>query len=533
MTHSLAHQQIVADLLAFAGPTWISRREAAKKTGGAGAGRAVLSRWLRSEGWTTPEGKPPSQRAVRAVLAAIDEELQKEAQGGRPSYLRAGEVRDLGDLSARATVPPAPVDGVKSAGGQKVKVDTIDTQALEDGIRASGTALGKMLLPEEIAERIGIDPDMYEAVVVKVKHWSGFMAGPDRKPMTVPLFSYNVEFKRREVPFAWRPDAIRVTYTPPPKCIKRGTQRALFIGDMHFGYRWEDARCNRLIPMMNLHALDVILQYIALRRPDYIFFMGDDLDNPESGRHPHSSLFRGTLTASAHSLLWAYGAVRAAAGPTATIVKIPGNHDVRTTRALDATHPELSRYVPAESPYSTTGFRALMGPAFEQLDIKIAEHAHMGAEHGAEWWLWSDEANVPTRVTHGSQLGKGMRLAQKVLDQPGAFHRVCGHVHKQFVAYRKEPLPGGAGLADIAAFCPGTLAYCDKRVPSQANGKGFEEWQYGLAEQVLDESTGCVSTHAYPIIDGNRMVLPEGGVLVGRDLAPIISKATGIRAIDG
>lgn len=534
MTQAIAHQQAVADLLAFAGPTWIRRREAAQRNGSPGAGRAFLARWARAEGWTTAEGKPASQRAVREVLAAIDEELQKEAAGDYISPLRAGEVREVGDLSAPSVLPEVNTPAaVRSAGGQAVKVDTIDTQAMEDGIRASGTALGKMLLPEEIAERIGIDPDMYEAVVVKVKHWSGFMAGPDRQPMTVPLFSYSVEFKRREVPFAWRPEAINVNYVPAPKCIKHGTQRALFIGDMHFGYRWEDARCNKLVPMMNLHALDVILQYISLRRPDYIFFMGDDLDNPESGRHAHSSLFRGTLTASAHSLLWAYGAVRAAAGPAATIVKIPGNHDVRTTRALDVSHPELAAYVPAESPYVSTGFRSLMGPAFDALNIQIAEHGQLGAEHGAEWWLWADEANVPTHVTHGSQLGSGMRLAQKMLDLPGAFHRVCGHVHKQFVAYRKEPIAGMSRTADIAAFCPGTLAYCDKRVPAQNSGKGYEEWQYGLAEQVLDESTGRVSTHVYPIVNGERMMLPEGGMLVGRDLAPIISTATGIRAING
>jgi hypothetical protein len=514
-------------ILSWTGEPWLDRRREAKRTGKSGTGRAALRRWLLLQGWVDLQGSAPSERAVRQSLRLMDAELEREATDpGYTSWVR--ESRGIPSVDATGPVRTS------TRGGKTVDPDLIDIEQLEDGVRAAGTSLFKMLQPEEIAERIGLDPARYEARPVKVKHYSGFMKGPDGNPVTVPLFSYTVEFHRRLIQPETLNTTINVTMVDDGLFEEPSLdyERALFIGDMHFGYRWEDMKCNKLIPMMNLEAFDALLQYIRIRRPHYIIFMGDDLDNPESGRHPHSALFRGTLTPAAHTLMWAYGAVRQAAGEECTIVKLMGNHDARTVRSLEMTHPELAHYKPADSPHSNVGFSALMGNAFQALNIHVPQHEHLGEEHGAEYWLWLDDAQVPTHASHGYAIGKGMKLAQKLLDQPGAFHRVCGHVHKKFIAHRTEVI-AGYGTVDITAFCPGTLAYNDKRVPANNRGKGHEDWQYGFAEQLLDMKTGLTSTAVYDIVKGRHIHLPEGGVITGVARTEAIAQATGIRAIHG
>lgn len=391
---------------------------------------------------------------------------------------------------------------------------------------------GKLRNPEEILESIGINPDRYIVTIGEMKGYQGYVKGPNKLPITIDLYSYKAKLEERAIPLSWTPSVLEWLPAGPSVETDRAetddVQTMVFIGDAHFGFKWEDGRHKNLIPMHDRVALDAVRQYVAWRKPDIMCYAGDYLDNAALGRHDHDPLFKQTLTPSAWELGWFFTQMWMAMGGRGRHCLTPGNHDVRAHRMIASLIPELANYVGPGAIGPANTFEHLLGNVIEQTNLEIARDKHLGEEHGAGFMFWGD-AEVPVFATHGRALGAtGVKLVEKILSLGGDFHEVFGHAHKRAMASKSMRTRNGPKT--ITAACPGSMCHIDGRVPAQKNGKTVQNWQSGMV--IGTNWRGKTSLSLIPIEDG-VLISPEGKVFVGQDRSEEIAAAIDIPAING
>ncbi len=473
-----------------------------------------------------------SRHVLRRLVSTIDQEIQKEDDiPGYTSWLRDLDKPNLVDPES-FDKPPAPASAppyirthdnhkkVKLGGSMNVKPDG-EKEITYQGQAGPG---GKLRSPEEILETLNVDIDQYRVRMSETKGYQGYMKGPDDLPITVDLYSYRATIEERAIPRKWIPKAPKIKFCEPKKIDSSDVRKAVFLGDAHFGFYWKDGLHQKLVPLHDRRAIDACFQYIAAEQPEIICIMGDWIDHAATGKHDNEPKYAQTMTPTFHELAWHLGMLRSLA-PNARILWTPGNHDVRPERLLARLAPELHGYKPPGSVRSSMSIEALLGPVVREINLEIADDEHLGEEHCSGFWLF-DEADNPIWATHGETLGSGgIKLVNNALNLGGEFHRVFGHAHKAAIAHRT--LKTRKGPRTFAAACAPCLCHVDSRVPSQKNGKDWQDWQNGVVTANFHPKSGKVFLELSLIEDG-LLVMPNGDVYQGRDHGDQIAKDVGI-----
>lgn len=276
----------------------------------------------------------------------------------------------------------------------------------------------------------------------------------------------------------------------PAKKINQGAKRALFLPDVHSGFR-KDFRSGRMIPFHDRRALQVAWQIANEETFDYVIWLGDLVDSAEwSDRFLRSPEFYWTTQPAICELAWWMGRF-VQAQPEAKHVAIEGNHDVR---------PENSIIRHLKQAFGLRPARELEAPHALSMDRLL----HLG-EMGIEWVNGYAEEKADYHVgphfaaTHGHLARKNPGSTAYEMVKRWDQNVVFGHVHKREMVTRTVYREGRDEL--ITAMCPGLLGRVDYVIPGHHKG---QHWQQGLGTaELLDGSDP--EMHIVPINQGEAI----------------------------
>lgn len=343
--------------------------------------------------------------------------------------------------------------------------------------------------PGEVLARHNLDVAQWRAT--KFKEWQSQAKGG----RIVELCS--TEFQRIDpaveamIDISWQP-VKRQPYVATP-----AQQYALIIPDSQIGY----SRTIReeLQPYHDRQALDLCVQAAQLLgdRLSFILLNGDMLDCAESTRKfsRPASTQRTTYPAMLELRWWLERLRRAA--PHAHIYYQEGNHELRVRRCLQDSMPELSEAPPVTDPEGPPmlSIERLLG--LDSIDVQYL--APYGSEAGDLVHPWG------IRFQHGQSVGsRGGLTAAKLLGQRAHLSQICGHVHRQEIAWQTRiDLDGSTREVFGATF--GCTCRVDGIVPSN---KPFNDWQQGFGI-LAKTSDGWVEPTPVRIRQGRAVVLGQ------------------------
>lgn len=272
----------------------------------------------------------------------------------------------------------------------------------------------------------------------------------------------------------------------PKEPIKRNTKHKIHVmlPDPQIGYRQIE---NELDPFHDEKAMDVALQIINWLfyndRVDSVVNLGDFLDLPSQGRFEQEAAFAGMTQCAidrGHKFLLEQ---RAAAGPSAELVLIEGNHDRRmekfiVTNALSAFG--IRRANLRELPVMSLEYLLRL----EELGVKYID-AYPAGMH----WI-----TKKLRAIHGNKVRSNGSTAAAYTNDAPHLSTVFGHVHRQEL--QSKTVFDREGSIKSVAISPGCLCRVDGAVPSVNGATGsdgrpakyYENWQQGVAVITTDEN---------------------------------------------
>ena len=287
--------------------------------------------------------------------------------------------------------------------------------------------------------------------------------------------------------------------------IQTGT--ALFIPDTQIGFIWGEKH-RHLIPLHDRVAMDCVWRIAYATQPEDIFLLGDMLDMASlSMKFPRPATYMQTLQPAIDELGWWLERLRREC-PNSRIHYLKGNHEDRLEKLVDSQANELGGIRAAGSNKPLLSLTNLLN--MERLQIACQE------DYDAGIWLWTDIADVPVWVHHGTVARNGSGKTTRSIAQRSLYHTVQGHVHRneQF----SSTLHGPGGMRNVHSVSPGCLCRLDGVVP----GDGHPDWQQGCARfSLIDEKVHPQLVH----VQGGIAILD--GVHQGVDVAHIIQNDTG------
>ncbi len=286
-------------------------------------------------------------------------------------------------------------------------------------------------------------------------------------------------FRLKEVLLnAWSPGngQVKASFTPKPPALQAAIparvrfrrsktperrMRALFIPDMHVGYRLIGApgKRPRLEPLHDERAIEVVHHIAEHFQPDVIYNLGDLVDFAALSRfdndHEHQFVAQHSIQA-AHDHQARFRA--------ACIVKkhIEGNHCARLRSYLTRNNSQVAAICRANETTPVLSLPYLL--RYDELGIEYV------GPYGTHDWLDDD-----VRVLHGEKIGnRGGKSAAKHLEEY-AEKTVFGHIHRLELAYRTVH-PRGIAKRVWSMSC-GTLGRVDGALPP---GDPYPDWQQGF-----------------------------------------------------
>lgn len=294
--------------------------------------------------------------------------------------------------------------------------------------------------------------------------------------------------------------SVRIRGMKAPRPRKGDHRVAVILPDPQIGFRDLPAG---LDPFHDESAIRVALQITAwLEANDNlteVINLGDFLDLPSQGRFTQEPSFASTTQAAidrGHRFLQEQ---RGAAGPSAHIVLIEGNHDRRMEKFIvdnAASAFGLKRANTAELPVMSLPYLLRL----DEIGVEYIDAYPAGA-----YWL-----NDRLRAIHGDKVRSGGSTAAAYTNHTPHISTIFGHVHRQelqsrTVFDRKGPIKS-------VAISPGCLCRVDGAVPS-VNGSTkidgtpaqfFENWQQGIAV-ISYKKSGEFFTELVQIDNGRAM----------------------------
>jgi hypothetical protein len=316
---------------------------------------------------------------------------------------------------------------------------------------------------DELLEAMEVDLNIYQVEKWIANKWDGQLKGG--KP--VPLFQVKVWL----VPYKLEPPELcvpQVILDVPNVPVKKGrkakVRRALFLTDLHVGYR-RNIDTGVLEPYHDREALDVVHQ-LASRFPfDEIIFGGDQLDLPEWTRKFNKGPeFYFTTKPSIIELGWWLSRFMHTA-PDAPIRVLEGNHEKRLPKLVNDS---------LIAAHSLPSGQEVIRKAFDlgyMLGL-VGDHStwHAGYPNNAYW------LNGSIKVVHGNKTSAIPGALPFKLLEGVDYSVVYGHNHKMETVQKTIEFDGG--LKVLTAGSPGCLCRLDYKVPGHTYG---QQWQQGVA----------------------------------------------------
>ena len=263
----------------------------------------------------------------------------------------------------------------------------------------------------ELLERSNVDPNTIDrirdlkfksyGIAAKVKGVDGV-----ERLQTEGLYSttFSADPAAPSVEFAPRKSKI-IAYNPVG--IRNAKNERIFtIGDLQLGF-WsvlDPLNPKRMVfqPFHDEAALDVVMQALALYQPDRIVIIGDYFDYPQMSRFQQEIEWAQTMQATIQEGYDLLCKIRATC-PNAKIDYIPGNHELRMTKAIVNNNPALYNLKRPGDAHSIYSVPSLM--RFDELKIECAAEYPSG-----EVWLAKRNGNRAGLVaTHAPSSAKDMR----------------------------------------------------------------------------------------------------------------------------
>ena len=358
---------------------------------------------------------------------------------------------------------------------------------------------------DQLIEYAEIDLGTWRIERHKVNTWTTPLKSNDGTPQVVRNWQVSATLVRRlDAPVAGRSPV--VVGTPSPRLVKpwRPLECAVIVPDSQHGYYWSEDR-QRLIPLHDERACDVVSQLIAHVQPEHVIYLGDMLDLAEwSTRFPRPAEHRDTTQPTLHRMHhWI--AEHRASSPGSAFRYMEGNHEARVNRALVETMTHAAGIKAVNDDRKALDVARL-------LDLDSLDVEYLGP-YGADYYLWDT-----LRITHGEKVrSKGGATAVAVLKE-ATHSTVYGHVHRLETASRTIHGPGGQRV--ITAASPGCLCRVDGAVPGVS---ARPDWQQGVMLAWWD------GTHAHiemvQIVEGRAVW--RGDLIEGEDRSAEVGAAIG------
>jgi len=312
------------------------------------------------------------------------------------------------------------------------------------------TGLSRALTDAELLQRYGRDPATWEVSKTTVSERAG----------VIQQWS---TFKRRVLDVRW--PVVQPVQAPDLKLDvvsgPAGPRTVLIVPDMHVGYR--KLGNGHLKPLHDERACAIVAQIIQDYQPDIVVMLGDNLDLAEwSSKYLVTPDLAQTTQASLNYLASWIASWREYTGK---VYYLEGNHEKRLPDALVSNLNAACGVTQANCPDDAPIMSVPHMLQLDKLGVEWVEDYPRGTV-----WL-----NDNLRCTHAQALAarSGMTVANSLIG--ATCSSIFGHAHRLEQAHttthrRRGPVVYGA-------YCMGTLAHIDGRVPSNT---AAENWQQGF-----------------------------------------------------
>lgn len=367
----------------------------------------------------------------------------------------------------------------------------------------------EQLLDAIQVDRAALDPKGDSEWVVETYQANKWDQGSvvDGVQRVVELWQIKATLRRRKaIPVLFEPvrplnltlKLTRRTASAPRERLRR----CLIVPDSQNGY----ARGihGDLDPLHDRTAWACMIEVAQYAQPNHVIFLGDMLDLPDwSDKFVHGPEFEQMTQPALVELAWWLGQTMQTVVPYGS-EQIPshylsGNHENRLIRALHSRLPVLARLRPVDEPE---------GPPIYSLDrllglSQLGITWHEDYPHG-EVWL-----NDNLRWSHGEKARAESGDTARIVIRDARNSEGFGHLHRIELVFKTTHPRHGA--VTYLAFCPGTLARIDGRVPAATSRVN---WQQGFALADYEPENGMFLIQPIPIHSGKAIY--DGRVFTGR-----------------
>lgn len=368
-------------------------------------------------------------------------------------------------------------------------------------ITANITTIGSPADPIQYLKSKGIDTDSYTMTNGRVKSWTTSMKLRDKGGQDtltqienfgvtaniVPKTINPIEFGLQQVKWT-RPES-KYKFDSRPKHV----ENILVLPDIHFGYRSVNGN---LVSTHDEKALVLVLKLVELLNPHLIVALGDTLDFPEFGRHPHGVDLKGHTQKSLQTAATFFHDIRELTDCEFRVIE--GNHDKRVG---DYVREAIKTVV------DVPGFTFTIPSISNMLDFdgkNIIYHGGFtkegfdGYTSGANVWKHRDWI-----YTHGEKCGK-----DAIADTMKAYYSnvVMGHIHRQSTVSQMIPVPTDSGIRykRMWGVCPGMIGKQDPTLPGYGVERNYQQGVTIITHFSRDDWQTFDSTVTQiPFIDGH------------------------------
>lgn len=390
----------------------------------------------------------------------------------------------------------------------QTKVDTKIEEGLKGEVVATITTTEVPADPTEFLKERGFPIQDYSIGKVEVSSWTTPMKVND-----VPSLITNFRTFVGLTPKTLDPVKFGIAtydFTPPKSTYSvgqsaKGLETVFVIPDLHFGHRLVNG------VKLNTHddrALSVVLQLLNFVNPDRIVLLGDTMDFPEIGRHPHGYDLKGHIQSSIHLANRFLYQIRQITDCPVDILS--GNHDdkrlcgyirdsvaaIMTIPGVEVKIPSIGELIGADK--LTMTYRG--GPTQEGVD---------GYSLGTGYFNHRDFLYL-----HGYKSGK-----TAITDTMNTYHSsICmGHIHKQIMVSRMIPVPSNDGTIyyrRIHGISPGFLGMPDPILPGMSPERDYQQG-ISLVRHVLNDSNETSRTFVEQICVDHGVASYAGQIFTG------------------
>jgi metallophosphoesterase superfamily enzyme len=340
-------------------------------------------------------------------------------------------------------------------------------------LTANITSVGVPVDPIEFLENQGIDTEKYTLTGGKLKCWTSPMKLRNEKgeevPSAIKNFSVSaaiapkkidpIEFGLQE--YQWSPPQSR-----HKSCDRKSIdhETVLVFPDSHFGYRSVNGQ---LVPTHDPDILEASLKFVDAINPHRIIFLGDTMDFPEFGRHPHGIDVKGHTSKSLEAAISFFHDLREITDCPIDVLE--GNHDKRPISFIQEEIKKL-----AEVP----GLKIELPSLSRMLGFKDKNITYHSDPTEEGWDAYSSGNNIfdhrGVLYLHGEKCGKDAVI--KTMNH--YMQSVCmGHIHKSVCIPKVVPVikNGRRSYKTIWAISPGFIGSLDTVLPAPGAERDYQQ----------------------------------------------------------